>query len=73
MPVCACDYVPQMWCPELRVARLHSSVTTEREHLKRTVLTNLNAYDAVVTTYEVSTACAWRALKLEARAPHLLQ
>eukprot|EP00611_Tribonema_gayanum_P023708 TRINITY_DN5050_c0_g1_i1.p1 TRINITY_DN5050_c0_g1~~TRINITY_DN5050_c0_g1_i1.p1 ORF type:complete len:1003 (+),score=418.58 TRINITY_DN5050_c0_g1_i1:2044-5052(+) len=43
------------WCPDLRVARLHSSAITEREHLKKAVLGNLEEYDAVITTYEMCT------------------
>jgi SNF2-related domain len=41
------------WCPTLRAVRMHSSDAGERERLKRAILGDLDAFDAIITTYEM--------------------
>ena len=40
------------WCPSLRVVRLHSQDKNERERLRKHVLSDLESFDVIVTTYE---------------------
>ena len=40
------------WCPSLRVVRLHSQDKQERERLRKHVLSDLQSFDVIVTTYE---------------------
>eukprot|EP00941_MAST-03F_sp_MAST-3F-sp1_P000145 g145.t1 len=40
------------WCPTLRIMRFHATDATERERLKRELLTNPENLDVVLTTYE---------------------
>lgn len=39
------------WCPSMRVQKLHSADETERERIRKEILPDIAAYDAVVTTY----------------------
>jgi SNF2-related domain len=41
------------WCPTLRAVRMHSSDAGERERLKKAILGDLDAFDAIITTYEM--------------------
>ena len=41
------------WCPKLRVIKMHSSDSQERDRIRKDLLSDLNSYDAVVTTYEM--------------------
>ena len=42
------------FAPSLRVVRLHSGDREEREHLRTELLSNVNNFDVVVTTYEMA-------------------
>jgi SWI/SNF-related matrix-associated actin-dependent regulator of chromatin subfamily A member 5 len=44
------------WCPSLRVVRVHSSDKRERERIRKTLLSDLDTFDVVVTTYDYLTA-----------------
>ena len=46
----------QRWCPALRVVRAHSSDVGERERLRDGPLRDPQAFDVVVTTYEMLTS-----------------
>jgi SWI/SNF-related matrix-associated actin-dependent regulator of chromatin subfamily A member 5 len=42
------------WCPSLRVVKLHSSSSAERERLKNEVLKDVRTFDVIVTTFEMA-------------------
>ena len=42
------------FCPQLRVVKLHSSDSEERERLKDRVMNDFMSFDLVVTTYEMA-------------------
>ena len=41
------------FCPAMRVVRLHSGDQAERERLRRELVSDVHAYDVVLTTYEM--------------------
>ena len=48
------------WCPSLRVIKLHSADTAERDRLKSRVSDEVGSYDVVVSTYDMVKSPALR-------------
>ena len=42
------------WCPQLKVVRLHSTDTDERNRLRKALYDDFGSYDVVVATYEIA-------------------
>ena len=55
----------ERWCPSLRVIKLHSSDTHERERLKARVSEEVGSYDVVVTTYEMAKSPVLRSVLVQ--------
>jgi|GEM_PF-2134840 len=43
----------QRWSPDMKVVKLHSSSKEERDRLKKETLNDLEAFDVVITTFEM--------------------